>query len=152
MTKSQAVVPKQRLVEVIRQVGFSGKSVAAVLAPDPDSLGLLGCERQFLWMNLSTMGPGGECVFASVKRYLVQLGWGKAVEQAMQGEEVAMLFTTTRFQCKLPEALGWPSGPIPAALILSKLERRVPAEGVGDIQSRRDDTTTVYLSSSSSSQ
>ena len=91
-------------------------------------------------------------MFASVKRYLVQLGWGKAVEQAMQGEEVAMLFTTTRFQCKLPEALGWPSGPIPAALILSKLERRVPAEGVGDIQSRRDDTTTVYLSSSSSSQ
>ena len=73
----------QFLAEVIRKVGFSGKSVAAVLTQDLDSLGLLGYERQLLRMNLSTMGPGGDRVITSVKRYvmLFNLDGGKLLSK-----------------------------------------------------------------------
>ena len=142
-----AVIPKQFLAEVIRKIGFSGKSIAAVLTQDPDSLGLLGYDRQFLRMNLSTMGPGGDRVITSVKRYVVQLGWGKAVEQVMQGEEVSMIFTMARFTCKMPEALGWPSGPLPAALIVAELAHFLPEEAVDDVQSRHNNTATFMVHS-----
>ena len=140
-----AVVPKLFLPEVIRQVDFSGRSIAAVLTQDPDTLGLVGYDRKLLRVNLSTLGPGGERVITSAKRYVVQLGWGPPVEQIMQGEEVPMMFTMCRFQCKFPTALGWPEGPIPASLVLTELERHVPAEAVAEIQPRHNDTATCLL-------
>ncbi|CAK9061868.1 Uncharacterized protein SCF082_LOCUS32335 [Durusdinium trenchii] len=93
------------------------------------------------------MGPGGDRVITSVKRYVVQLGWGKAVEQVMQGEEVSMIFTMARFTCKMPEALGWPSGPLPAALIVAELAHFLPEEAVDDVQSRHNNTATFMVHS-----
>ena len=142
-----AVVPKSFLPEVIKKVGFSGKSIAAVLTQDPDSLGLIGYDRKFLRVGLSTMGPGGERVITSAKRYVVQLGWGPAVEQIMEGEEVPMLFTMCRFQCKFPTVLGWPEGPLPAALIMTEIERHIPADAVAEIQPRHNDTATCLVHS-----
>ena len=116
-----------------------------MLTQDPDSLGLVGYDRKFLHVNLSTMGPGGERVITSAKRYVVQLGWGPPVEQIMQGEEVPMMFTMCRFQCKFPTALGWPEGPIPASLVLTELERHVPSEAVAEIRPRHNDTATCLV-------
>jgi hypothetical protein len=65
----------------------------------------------------------------------------------MQGEEVPMMFTMCRFQCKFPTALGWPEGPIPASLVLTELERHVPSEAVAEIQPRHNDTATCLIHS-----
>lgn len=142
-----AVVPKSFLPEVIRKVGFSGKSIAAVLTQDPDSLGLIGYDRKFLRVGLSTMGPGGERVITSAKRYVVQLGRGPEVEQIMEGEEVPMMFTMCRFQCKFPTVLGWPEGPLPASLIMTEIERRIPADAAAEVQPRHNDTATCLVHS-----
>eukprot|EP00435_Cladocopium_sp_Y103_P055966 s4_g18.t1 len=90
-----AVVPKQALTDVIKNVGFSGKSVAAVLTEKPDRLGLVGYDRQYLRVALSAMGAGGERIQTSAMRYVVQLGWGRPaslimteIERHVPGEAV----------------------------------------------------------------
>lgn len=142
-----AVVPKQFLPQVIAQVGFTGKSVAAILTEDPDRLGLLGYDRQRVRVKLEVMGTNGERIITNSLKFLVQLGFGEPVSQIMVGEESQMIYTMTRFQCKFPESLGWPSGPLPASMIIAELEKHVPNEAISEIQPRHGDSATFLLHS-----
>ena len=146
-TDSISIVPKRFLPEVIRNIGSSGRRIAAVLTQNPDELGLRGYDRKLLHMNISTMGPDGERVVANVQRYVVQLGWGRAVEQQMVGEEVPMLFTMSRFQARFPEILGWPMGPLPASLVITEISKHIPSEAVAEIQPRQDDSVRFLVHS-----
>ena len=94
------------------------------------------------------MGTAGERIETQAMRYVVQLGFGQPVQQVMFGPEIKMKYTMCRCQGKFPTAFGWPSGPLPGAIITGELERVVPLEAISEIQPRHNDTATFLLHSS----
>lgn len=81
---------------------------------------------------------GPERIQTQCMRHVVQLGFGPHVQQIMEGPESQMYFTQRKMTGKMPEALGWPAGQKPAALVMSELTKHVPEEAILEVLPRQD--------------
>ena len=133
-----ALVPRKELANVISRVGFTAHKVAILLTEPPENLGLAGYHREHVRIRLMARNEDGDKVETFVMRWLVQIGFGPHVTQVMQGSQADMFFTMGKMTGKMPEALGWPSGQKPAALVMNELTKHVPEEAISDIQTRHD--------------
>ena len=140
-----ALVPRRDLADVIARVGFTAHKVAVLLTESPERLGLAGYHKERVRIRLLALNDDGERVETSVMRYLVQIGFGPHVQQVMQGSQADMFFTLRKMTGKMPEALGWPAGQKPAALVMTELTKHIPEEAICEVQTRHDGSSTFYL-------
>ncbi len=137
-----AVVPKDALPEVLRNVGYTAKPTAAVLTQDPDALGLRGYPRTEVLCRLRVVTEGGGEEDVRASRWLVQLGFGEHVTLRRTGREMLVPETMLNMTAKFSAKRGWLEDQIPAAFLVDFLAKHVDIEAVEGVQSRSDGTVT----------
>ncbi|CAK0816224.1 unnamed protein product [Prorocentrum cordatum] len=138
-----AIVPKDALPEVLRNVGYSAnKPTVAVLIQDPDELGIRGYPRTYISCRVRVTTEGGETADTTVQRYLVQLGFGEQASMKGIGMEIAVTKQMVPMTAKFFLRLGWQEGQILAAFLIEHVGTYVERESVEDVQSRCNGTVT----------
>ena len=131
-----SLVPKDALVDVLKRVGFTGKPTGILVVQNPDELGMRGYPRSMVTCSLSVAGADGQREIVTVKRWLVQLGFGEPARRVVEGEEVVMPTTMKRMTAKFSKLRGWDDGTFPASVMMAYIAKYVPDLAIDQVQAR----------------
>ena len=136
-----ALVPKQNIPFVLRQVGFTAQPTAILITQAPSSLGLGSYPHTQVACTINLRGGDGDQA-VRVDRWCVQLGFGSHVLRVAEGSLVTISQTMLRMVCKQPEEFGWPAF-ARASNVTSVLEQhQVPLVAISEVQVRADISTS----------
>ena len=140
-----ALVPRSAIAQTLEQVGYTAHKVAILITEPPERFGLYGYHKEHVRIRILAINEDGDKVETSVMRFLVQVGFGPHVQQVMEGPQAQMFFTQKKMTGKMPEALGWPAGQKPAALVMTELTKHIPEEAISEILMRQDGSCAFYV-------
>ena len=137
-----ALVPKEALPEVLKNVGYTAKPTAAVITQDPEDLGLRAYPRTRVTCRLTVQTEGGESTEVTVQRWLVQLGFGAHVSMKKHGVQIEVKACMIDMVAKFSTYRGWQEGQVPAAFLIDFAKKHIDVEAIDSVQSRMDGSIT----------
>jgi hypothetical protein len=101
-----AIVQKAQIAQTLRRVGYTRNAVAMLTTQSATQLHMKGypCKEMHIRIQIQQDDESKE-IF--VRRYLIQLGFGREVAPRSTGELVDFPQTMTKMVVKAPSFLGW---------------------------------------------
>lgn len=137
-----AVVYKSQLATVLRNVGFTRNCVAILTTQPASQLYLKNYPSQEVWIRVHVRTEEGELKEVSIKRYLIQLGFGRPVQQLTIGREIEISESMIRMTIKLPSWCGWSQEAVKGSTITTLLAQHINIHAIEALQVREDQSAT----------
>ena len=131
--------------EVLRAIGYTIAPVAILTTQTPQALGLKGYLYENITCNIRVKDDEGSEKEITVRRCLIQLGFGAKVCMNAEGEQVTVPSNLRKVTVKLPAVFGWRPESIQVAAVAQLLQRHIPAPSFEEITARLDHTATVLV-------
>lgn len=137
-----AVVYKSQLATVLRNVGFTRNCVAILTTQPASQLYLKNYPSQEVWIRVHVRTEKGELKEVSIKRFLIQLGFGRPVQQLTIGKEIEIPESMIRMTVKLPSWCGWSPEAVKGSTITTLLAQHINIHAIEALQVREDQSAT----------
>lgn len=142
-----ALVKKQELPQVLRQVGQTTRAVAIVTSQPAHELYLTGAPCTAVWCSLQVPTNTGSNV-AYVKRYLIQLGMDKDQVVRMDTRdlvEVRQCISTCRVVIRFDQKGGWDVLNMRAVIVSDFLKSAMPESSFESVVVREDGSASALV-------
>ena len=97
-----ALVPKSMLAQVLRNIGYSRHPIGILTTQSASQLHLNGYNCREVYVRIQVRTSEAEIKEVTVKRFLIQVGFGAEVSQTIVGDQVTLPKSMLKCVTKLP--------------------------------------------------
>jgi hypothetical protein len=140
-----ALVPKSMLAQVLRNIGYSRHPIGILTTQSASQLHLNGYNCREVYVRIQVRTSEAEIKEVTVKRFLIQVGFGAEVSQTIVGDQVTLPKSMVKCVTKLPRFFGWSNDSVKGSTITDLLSNRVDIRAVEQVQCREDLSATFMI-------
>lgn len=137
-----AIVPKDQLPSVIRAVGYSCHSIAVLVTQHPSQIGLKGYPSNEIHCSIMVKQDDGENKIITVRRHLVQIGFGEPVQKIAVGAKIIVPEVMVKMVAKMPPYFGWTEDAIRGSTLSTHLAKICDLHAIEQILCRDNYSAT----------